>query len=114
VLDVLATGSPHNKNNSEEALARRAPTSFCERTADGAEVREFSNRAHHTRKEDFVDAVEAPVSGPSVGSHMADGGYSLAQTAPALASFSSPDSGLYHRNARARQSGSWQMLNAVL
>jgi hypothetical protein len=23
--DVLATGSPHNKNNSEEALARRVP-----------------------------------------------------------------------------------------
>src|SRR5215475_4266484 len=28
----------------------------------------------------------------------------------ALASFSPPDSRLYRRNARARQSGSWQML----
>src|SRR5262245_30275130 len=52
----------------------------------------------------------AVASDPCVGSYIANGGYSWAQTAPALASISPPDSGLYRRNASGRQSGIRQML----
>ena len=47
----------------------------------------------------------AAVSDPCVGSYIANGGYSWAQAAPALASISPPDSGLYRRNASGPQSG---------
>src|SRR5262249_61171780 len=52
----------------------------------------------------------AVVSDPCLGSYTANDGYSWAETAPALASISPPDSGLYRRNARGRQSGIRQML----
>jgi len=45
------------------------------------------------------------VSDPCVGSYTGNGDYSWAQAAPALASISSPDSGLYRRNASGPQSG---------
>ena len=50
------------------------------------------------------------VSDPCAGFYIANGGYSWAQTAPALASISPPDTGLYRRNASGRQSGIRQML----
>jgi DNA-binding NarL/FixJ family response regulator len=50
------------------------------------------------------------MSDPCVGFYIANGGDSWAQTAPALASISPPDSGLYRRNASGRQSGIRKML----
>src|SRR5262249_46687938 len=47
---------------------------------------------------------------PCLGSYTANGGYSWAETAPALASISPPDSRLYRRNARGPQSGIRRML----
>jgi hypothetical protein len=57
------------------------------------------------------------VSDPCAGFYIANGGYSWAQTAPALASISPPDTGLYRRNARVGKAVSGRCFafwNAVL